>query len=100
MLIRRRRTALSKTPHALADGLMLVFQHPVNENKCCHYTHGRMRIQDRITARGSVFQLPAKELIETADIKTEGAMPLRKGAVRPLKAGPRGRRPCAITHFR
>jgi hypothetical protein len=22
--------ALSKTPHALADGLMLVFQHPVN----------------------------------------------------------------------
>jgi hypothetical protein len=22
-------TALSKTPHALADGLMLVFQHPV-----------------------------------------------------------------------
>jgi hypothetical protein len=28
MLIRRRRTALSKTPHALADGLMLVFQHP------------------------------------------------------------------------
>jgi len=30
MLIRRRRTALSKTPHALADGLMLVFQHPDN----------------------------------------------------------------------
>jgi hypothetical protein len=29
MLIRRRRTALSKTPHALADGLMLVFEHPV-----------------------------------------------------------------------
>jgi hypothetical protein len=28
MLIRLRRTALSKTPHALADGLMLVFQHP------------------------------------------------------------------------
>jgi hypothetical protein len=28
MIIRRRRTALSKTPHALADGLMLVFQHP------------------------------------------------------------------------
>jgi hypothetical protein len=28
MLIRRRRTALSKTPHALADGLMRVFQHP------------------------------------------------------------------------
>jgi len=28
MLIRRRRTALSKTPHALADGLMLVFEHP------------------------------------------------------------------------
>ena len=27
MLIRLRRTALSKTPHALADGLMLVFQH-------------------------------------------------------------------------
>jgi len=25
MLIRRRRTALSKSPHALADGLMLVF---------------------------------------------------------------------------
>ncbi|MCK7469764.1 MAG: hypothetical protein MZU95_02390 [Desulfomicrobium escambiense] len=23
--------ALSKTPHALADGLMLVFQHPVKE---------------------------------------------------------------------
>jgi len=31
MLIRLRRTALSKTPHALADGLMLVFQHPVND---------------------------------------------------------------------
>jgi hypothetical protein len=31
MLIRLRRTALSKTPHALADGLMLVFRHPVNE---------------------------------------------------------------------
>jgi hypothetical protein len=30
MLIRRRRTALSKTPHALADGLMLAFQHPVD----------------------------------------------------------------------
>jgi hypothetical protein len=29
MLIRLRRTPLSKTPHALADGLMLVFQHPV-----------------------------------------------------------------------
>jgi hypothetical protein len=29
MLIRLWRTALSKTPHALADGLMLVFQHPV-----------------------------------------------------------------------
>jgi hypothetical protein len=29
MLIRLRRTALSKTPHALADGLMLVFEHPV-----------------------------------------------------------------------
>jgi hypothetical protein len=29
MLIRRRRTALSKTPHALADGLMLVSKHPV-----------------------------------------------------------------------
>ena len=29
MLIRLRRTALSKTPHALADGLMLGFQHPV-----------------------------------------------------------------------
>jgi hypothetical protein len=28
MLIRLRRTPLSKTPHALADGLMLVFQHP------------------------------------------------------------------------
>jgi hypothetical protein len=28
MLIRRRRTALSKTPHALVDGLMLVFKHP------------------------------------------------------------------------
>jgi len=27
--------ALSKTPHALADGLMLVFQHPVNPNVCC-----------------------------------------------------------------
>jgi hypothetical protein len=25
--------ALSKTPHALADGLMLVFQHPVNNKK-------------------------------------------------------------------
>jgi hypothetical protein len=23
--------ALSKTPHALADGLMLVFQHPVSQ---------------------------------------------------------------------
>jgi len=32
MLIRRRRTALSKTPHALADGLMLVFKHPVTLN--------------------------------------------------------------------
>jgi hypothetical protein len=31
MLIRLRRTALSKTPHALADGLMLVFEHPANE---------------------------------------------------------------------
>jgi hypothetical protein len=30
MLIRLRRTALSKTPHALADGLMLVFQQPDN----------------------------------------------------------------------
>jgi hypothetical protein len=30
MLIRLRRTALSKTPHALADSLMLVFQHPAN----------------------------------------------------------------------
>jgi hypothetical protein len=29
MLIRRRRTALSKTPRALADGLMLVSKHPV-----------------------------------------------------------------------
>jgi hypothetical protein len=29
MLIRPRRTALSKMPHALADGLILVFQHPV-----------------------------------------------------------------------
>jgi hypothetical protein len=30
MLIRRRRrTALSKTPHALDDGLMLVSKHPV-----------------------------------------------------------------------
>jgi hypothetical protein len=24
--------ALSKTPHALADGLMLVFQHPVRDD--------------------------------------------------------------------
>jgi hypothetical protein len=31
MLIRLRRTALSKTPHALADGLMLVFKHPVKD---------------------------------------------------------------------
>jgi histone acetyltransferase (RNA polymerase elongator complex component) len=32
MLIRLRRTALSKTPHALADGLMLVFEHPAKKN--------------------------------------------------------------------
>jgi hypothetical protein len=25
--------ALSKTPHALADGLMLVFQHPANNTR-------------------------------------------------------------------
>jgi hypothetical protein len=25
--------ALSKTPHALADGLMLVFQHPVKSSR-------------------------------------------------------------------
>jgi hypothetical protein len=31
MLIRRRRTALSKTPHALADGLMLAFQQSAKE---------------------------------------------------------------------
>jgi hypothetical protein len=31
---------------ALADGLMLVLQHPVNENKRRHYMHGRIRIQD------------------------------------------------------
>jgi hypothetical protein len=28
MRIRRRRTALSKMPHALADGLTVVFKHP------------------------------------------------------------------------
>jgi hypothetical protein len=32
---------------ALADGLMLVLQHPVNEIKRRHYMHGRIRIQDR-----------------------------------------------------
>jgi general secretion pathway protein G len=53
MLIRRRRTALSKTPHALADGLILVSQHPAkSEFMLCkkgllaenlnriHYRHG------------------------------------------------------------
>jgi hypothetical protein len=29
MLTYNEYAALSKTPHALADGLMLVFQHPV-----------------------------------------------------------------------
>jgi hypothetical protein len=39
MLIRLRRTALSKTPHTLADGLMLVFQHPAKvERTFCRST--------------------------------------------------------------
>jgi hypothetical protein len=36
MLTYDEYAALSKTPHALADGLMLVFQHPVKGflNRC------------------------------------------------------------------
>jgi hypothetical protein len=33
--------ALSKTPHALADGLMLVLQHPANPNVCCTFLSAR-----------------------------------------------------------
>jgi hypothetical protein len=41
MLIRRRRTALSKTPHALADGLMLVLQHPVKGSVPAWFSQGK-----------------------------------------------------------
>jgi hypothetical protein len=33
--------ALSKTPHALADGLMLVLQYPANPNVCCTFLSAR-----------------------------------------------------------
>jgi hypothetical protein len=102
--------ALSKTPHALADGLMLVFQHPVFKNKRGHYMHGRIRIQDRSSHRGHLpsgrvgFQsrsegLNPKEFRQTADIKTEGALPLQKGVVWSLKTHPpRQTDPIATTH--
>jgi hypothetical protein len=32
--------ALAKTPHSLADGLMLVFQHPVNAVRAATVTNG------------------------------------------------------------
>jgi hypothetical protein len=44
MLIRRRRTALSKTPHALADGLMLVFKQPVQRGWVADCINGAHRI--------------------------------------------------------